>query len=168
MPETHNPYRVSLHWSASRWIERAYHDYIMRDGKTHHLTPYKVRLPRHTYGRNTGTVAVGLQGNVGATFENFGPLAITKVQIEAMCADAAVIVDTFGIPINSKHVFTHAEAALEDGYGPYQGVPDLRWDLMMLEPKRGIYTVRQARELATETGNILRRKIAWYLAKRKA
>lgn len=163
------PWRVSLHWAASMAIEKAYHTQIMRDGRALHHTPYTTRLPRHTYGRNTGTAAIGCQGMTGANFENWGKYPLTPVQIERMCAEAAVIVDAYGIPIDRDHVFTHAEAAIEDGYGPYNKsrIGDIRWDLMTLVPTRGLNTFEKCRDAAFETGNILRRKITWYAQKRK-
>jgi len=87
---------------------------------------------------------------------------LTNNQIEALCAEAANLVVQYNIPIDTDHIFTHCEAALTDGYGPYQGEPDLRWDFMILRPTVGIKTEKQAKLWASTTGRVLRTKIRWY------
>ena len=50
---------------------------------------------------------------------------------------------------------THEEAAMLDGYGPYSGDPETRWDLWYLPDSDG--TMKSG-------GDVIRGKALWYLA----
>jgi len=82
---------------------------------------------------------------------NFGSEPVTKEQIESMAAVVAIICKYAGISIES--VQTHCEAAFEDGYGPYSGDPQTRWDLWYLPDYDGSMRIG---------GNVIRGKARWY------
>lgn len=137
------PVKVYIHWTAGHYGQ-AYNDYhfcIDQDGSitnTRQLT----EVPTATYHRNTGSIAIALEGCAGAAaYANktcrLGDEPITDAQIEACAQLMAVIADVFGIPIDIEHFLTHEEAAdnidgynYHEPYGFYHGCE--RWDLIVL------------------------------------
>jgi hypothetical protein len=156
--------RLILHWTAGRYdqIFDDYHLCIDNAGLLYmptNLTDFK----SHTYKRNTGSLGIALCCGIGASAlmklgaVNFGPMPPTVMQIECMAHVVAILTQQLSIELNEKNVFTHCEAAMEDGYGPGSEDPDIRWDLWYLPdfPSRdGLFL----------GGEVLRRKAKWYQA----
>ncbi len=122
----------------------------------------------HTYHRNSHAVGIALAGMENATPDNFGPEAVTHAGIDTLLAMAAAValkydIDVEGMtsrhdasyaPVVERCVFTHAEAAVVDGYYPGMGQADCRWDLaslIALPPG-----VALSESYATIVGNALR------------
>lgn len=153
--------KVYLHWSAGRY-HQAFDDYhinIDSDGKVYMFDSDLTIKRNHTYMRNSRSVGIALCCAYGAVCNSgydadMGDYDVTSEQIETMAYIIALFVRYGGISIND--VMTHCEAAFEDGYGPYQGDPDLRWDLWWL------YDNADGRMKLG--GNVLRGKAEWYLS----
>jgi len=61
----------------------------------------------------------------------------TNAQLNAMTAEAARIAIAWGwkkSDINKSKILTHAEAAIQDGYGPGSGDSQMRWDYHYMKP----------------------------------
>jgi hypothetical protein len=156
--------RLILHWTAGRYdqIFDDYHLCIDNAGLLH-MPSNLTDLKSHTYKRNTGSLGIALCCGLGASTlkklgaVDYGPMPPTVMQIECMAHVVAILTQQLSIELNEKNVFTHCEAAMEDGYGPGSEDPDIRWDLWYLPdfPSRdGLFL----------GGEILRRKAAWYQA----
>lgn len=154
---------IFLHWSAGRYgqVYEDYHISIDYDGRIyvpdncHNLMQYRV----HTYQRNTRSVAVCLCGCYDASANNgynsnFGSEGVTQAQIEAMAAVVAKLVKYGDVPI--EQVLTHQEIASIDGYGPYSGDPQTRWDLWYLPDSAFNGELKPG-------GGVIRGKAMWYL-----
>lgn len=152
---------IYLHWTAGRYgqVYPDYHISIDYDGRIYlpnnckDLTQYRV----HTWRRNTGAVAVALCGCYDATANDgydadFGSEPVTAAQIEAMSLVVATLCKHGNIPL--RNVLTHCEAAQIDGYGPYSGDPETRWDLWYLPDYDGVMR---------PGGDVIRGKAAWYM-----
>ena len=59
------------------------------------------------------------------------------------------------MPIDRWNVLTHCEAALIDGYGPYSGDAETRWDLWYLRDSPGDGLMKPG-------GQVIRGKALWY------
>ena len=81
-----------------------------------------------------------------------GPMPVTQAQIEAMSMIVALFAKYGGVPIEC--CITHCEAAYFDGYGPYSGDPETRWDLWYLPDYDGVMK---------GGGDVIRGKARWYL-----
>ena len=79
----------------------------------------------------------------------------TTKQIEALSHLVAVLCEELEIVIDKEHIMTHEEAATIDGYGPYSGDPETRWDLWYLPDYNN--NLRKG-------GDVIRGKALWYLA----
>lgn len=151
---------VYLHWTAGHY-NQLFDDYhVLIDDKGRIFIPddnLKVKRS-HTWQRNSHSLGValcccyGAQANNGYNC-NFGDEPPTQAQIEAISAVVAVLCKYAGIPV--VNVLTHCEAAKEDGYGPYSGDPETRWDLWYLPDYDG--------EMKPG-GQVLRGKVRWYLS----
>ncbi|MPN16327.1 hypothetical protein SDC9_163666 [bioreactor metagenome] len=155
------PIKIYIHWSGGHY-QQYFNDYHINVGQngelfitTEDFNEYKL----HTYHRNSGAVAIvaACAYNAQST-NNLGPEPPTEAQIEAIAQAIAVLTRTFDIPIDNRHVMTHAEAAdnadgdsrWHEPYGPR--TTGERWDFWVIyegdEPGSG--------------GNILRGKGVWY------
>ena len=154
---------VYLHWSAGRYgqVYEDYHVSIDYDGRIYFpdndgdFTVFR----EHTWKRNTGSVGIALCGCFDATANNgincdFGSNPVTQSQIEIMSWLVAMFVRYAGVDMDS--VLTHCEAAFRDGYGPYSGDPETRWDLWFL-PDSG----KNGKMMPG--GDTIRGKAQWYL-----
>lgn len=63
--------------------------------------------------------------------------------------------DGLDLPVDRFTVLTHCEAALLDGYGPYSGDAETRWDLWYLRDSPGDGTMKPG-------GQVIRGKALWY------
>lgn len=153
-------FNVYLHWSAGHYGQPSpkYHINIGPDGEIIISTDDMAAVLEHTWRRNTGALGVTMNCCAFATSENLGNPHLldgltgealdakidelnaeqipyeppTAAQIETMAAICAVAAAEFGWEIDCPPIWTHAEIATEDGYGPGQGDPDTRWDLLFL------------------------------------
>ena len=162
--------KLYLHWTAGRY-EQVFDDYHISIGKTG--TIYLscddfTELKAHTWHRNTGAIGITLCcgylafliGGEPLPIINFGPEPPTQLQIESMAQVIAVISHGLGLEISYENVKTHAEAAIEDGYGPYGEDPDLRWDLWYIPDLPSTFSLKPG-------GEVLRGKALWYANKIK-
>lgn len=127
------PVRTYLHWTAGQYFTsfNDYHFNIDGDGEIIYTRPID-NVPRATYRRNTGSIAITMCCCYDGTPDDLGDYPPTDAQIEAMARMMSVIAEVFEIPIDGEHFMTHGEAADIDGYGLYSGDPDCRWDLQIL------------------------------------
>jgi hypothetical protein len=159
---------IVLHWTAGDYeaVFSAYHfclrgvsDVVvvqthdvranMRDLGPDPAAPYAA----HTSGRNSYALGVAVCGMGGATPADFGAFPLSDVQIDALAVVAARLATVYAIP--ARAIFTHAEAAVEDGYFGADG-DDVRWDIARLEPRPERLVPSEARA----TGDVLRARIA--------
>lgn len=132
-----NPVVVYWHWTAGDpyTVYDDYHFCIRGDGEIVNSKPLE-EIPAATWHRNTGSIAIALCCCEDAVAyrdpwgADLGDAPPTDAQIESLAMLSAAIADVFGIPINSDHFLTHAEAADMDGYGP--ATTCQRWDLAVL------------------------------------
>jgi len=151
----------TLHWSATEWdwCKRKHYQLIINYDPEHkQAVPRKLHnytdfSPQHTWMRNTNNIGIACAclGGEDVGESNFGEWPLMSVQIEEMCRCAAEISLLKRMTIDDWR--THAEYAIEDGYFGE------RWDLAILKP--GTAT----KESAKKNGDLLRRKIAWYMAR---
>src|SRR5271166_1334516 len=115
----------------------------------------------HTAGRNGHGFGVALAGMLGAAPDNFGAEPIEAHQLEVMCAVVAAVALKYEIDtMDPQAVYTHAEAAIRDGYFPgdpaVAGMPEsgppYRWDLERFEAS----AAPLSKEGAVARANILR------------
>ncbi len=153
---------IYLHWTAGRYSEiyPDYHLSIDYNGRIY--APYDNldlnQYRQHTWLRNSNAVGIALCGAYGAIANHgydadMGDYPITDAQIEAISVVVAILCKYSGIPI--ENVLTHCEAALEDGYGPYSGDPETRWDLWYLRDSSD--------GQVKGGGDIIRGKALWYM-----
>lgn len=154
--------RVYLHWTAGRYDE-AYNDYhlcIDGDGKVYITCSSFVDRLSHTWRRNSRSLGVALCCAYGAEANegynsNLGKYPPTKKQIETLSKLVQVICDNVGLDITPDTVKTHCEIATIDGYGPYSGDPQTRWDLWYIPD------YINGGELV-DGGSLIRGKAVWY------
>jgi hypothetical protein len=112
-------------------------------------------------GRNSHGVAASISAMAGARPSAFGDAPIDAAQVEFLCAAAGALCAKYGIDARAAEAcYTHAEAALWDGY--FGTGDDERWDLCVLEPTNAGGDALAA--LAPRTGDRLRARIAAYAA----
>lgn len=109
---------IYLHWAVSGYngTFKDYHYNIHGDGKIV-KTGEDTDLKEHTYMRNTGAVGISVSAMLQATpacykdiLGSTCPTPIKQAQLEAMAQLIADLSKKYGIPIDIKHVMTHAEA----------------------------------------------------------
>ena len=157
---------IYLHWSAGRYgqIYPDYHISIDADGRIY--LPYNCKdltvKREHTWHRNSRAIGIALcacsdaKANSGWNCD-LGTQPVTSAQIEAMALVVATICTHAGVPLN--HVLTHCEAAIRDGYGPYSGDPQTRWDLWYIPDSAYNDELRAG-------GEVIRGKAQWYINNR--
>lgn len=113
-------------------------------------------------GRNSHGVGASIAAMSDASPASFGDAPIDAVRIEFLCAGAGALCAKYAIDAHVPDAcYTHAEAALWDGY--FGTGDDERWDLCVLEPTNADRDVLAA--LAPRTGDRLRARIAGYAAR---
>lgn len=158
-------HKIYLHWTAGHYGQYFddYHLNIDKDGQIYLTCRDLGELKAHTWHRNTGAIGITLCcgylafliGGEPLPIINFGPEPPTQLQIESMAQVIAVISHGLGLEISYENVKTHAEAAIEDGYGPYGEDPDLRWDLWYIPDLPSTFSLKPG-------GEMLRGKALWY------
>lgn len=155
------PVKIYAHWTAGHYGQffDDYHISIDADGGVYTaVEDFNTLLP-HTYRRNSGAISVALCCAYAAvSAQDLGQEPPTEVQVEALAQVLAVLAAALSLPIDIKHVLTHAEAADNlDGddrwhtpYGPGSTVE--RWDLWVIN----------AGDTPGSGGGIIRGKAVWY------
>ena len=149
--------QIYLHWTAGRYgqLYDDYHFNIDADGTVYRTSSSLSQYKSHTWRRNSGSIAVALCCGLGAQANHgydadLGQFAPTAVQT------VALLVTALGLQLTIDTVMTHCEAALLDGYGPYSGDAETRWDLWYMRDSPGDGQMKPG-------GDILRGKARWYL-----
>ena len=153
--------RIYLHWTAGHYgqVYDHYHLSIDRNGQIYVTCNTLMDIKDHTWQRNHGAIGIALCCGVNADCWNptrlaawdvdtayeaphkpqpdaalvdFGPEPPTSDQVEAMARIVAILCDELYLPIDEDTVMTHCEAAFQDGYGPGDDDPEMRWDLWFL------------------------------------
>lgn len=143
--------RVYWHWTAGRYGQ-FWSDYpinIDEDGSIYisdvedingdglvtiaDIDGEDIEATEATWRRNSRSTAIGCLCMMGATTKNFGAMPLTHAQIESSARVMAILSLALNLPLTYDCFRTHCEQALEDGYGPYSGDPQVRWDGWMLE-----------------------------------
>lgn len=153
--------KIFLHWSAGHYgqVYGDYHITIDYDGNIYfpdNCDDLTVRR-EHTWQRNSRSIGICVAGCFDACANSgynltMGSEPVTKSQIEVMALIVAYICKYADIDI--KDVYTHCEIARIDGYGPYSGDPETRWDLWYLPDTDG--TMKPG-------GDVIRGKAVWYM-----
>ena len=99
--------------------------------------------------------ALGAQANSGYDAD-MGSYAPTAAQTDKLAQVVAVLVQGLALDASPEVVITHCEAALADGYGPYSGDPETRWDLWYMRDSPGDGVMKPG-------GDVMRGKAQWYL-----
>jgi len=138
--------QIYLHWTAGRYgqLYDDYHFNIDADGSVYQTCTQLTELKSHTWHRNTGAIGIAL-----------GKFPPTPQQIDAAGKLVAKLAQGLNIPIDRWNVLTHCEAALIDGYGPYSGDAETRWDLWYLRDSPGDGAMKPG-------GQVIRGKALWY------
>lgn len=154
--------QLYLHWTAGRYGELYdyYHFNIDADGSIYHTCALLTDHKPHTWHRNSGSVGIALCCSFGALPHHgydtdFGSYPPTPQQIDAAAKLVARLTDGLDLPVDRFTVLTHCEAALLDGYGPYSGDAETRWDLWYLRDSPGDGTMKPG-------GQVIRGKALWY------
>lgn len=154
--------QLYLHWTAGRYGELYddYHFNIDADGSIYHTCALLTDHKPHTWHRNSGSVGIALCCAFVALPHHgydtdFGSYPPTPQQIDTAAKLVARLADGLDLPVDRFTVLTHCEAALLDGYGPYSGDAETRWDLWYLRDSPGDGTMKPG-------GQVIRGKALWY------
>ena len=154
--------QIYLHWTAGRYgqLYDDYHFNIDADGSIYQTCTQLTELKSHTWHRNTGAIGIALCCACSALPHNgrdteFGKFPPTPRQIDAAGKLVAKLAQGLNIPIDRGNVLTHCEDALIDGYGPYSGDAETRWDLWYLRDSPGDGAMKPG-------GQVIRGKALWY------
>lgn len=157
--------QIYLHWTAGRYgqVYDDYHLNIDADGTVYCTCDSLIEQKSHTWRRNSGSIGIALCGGLGAQANHgydaeLGPFAPTAAQTDKLAQMLALLAVKLDLGIEPGTVMTHCEAALCDGYGPYSGDPQTRWDLWYMRDSPGDGTMKPG-------GQVLRGKALWYLAR---
>ena len=136
--------QIYLHWAGTPYnaAPSVYNSIAKGDGTLVRSHAYGAGGLRHTYGRNSRGVglsiaAMGVKGGKWSEKRAWKEFPPTNAQLNAMTAEAARIAIAWGwkkSDISKSKILTHAEAALQDGYGPGSGVSQMRWDYHYMNP----------------------------------
>lgn len=96
------------------------------------VTGGTVPYAAHTAGRNSYALGVAICGMRDATPSDFNAFPLTDDALDFACRVVREACAFYGIPVDSRHVRTHAEAALEDGY--FGAGDEQRWDIARFVP----------------------------------
>jgi len=153
--------KIYLHWTAGPYDVpfSDYHLNIDNEGIVYKTCRALTDKKEHTWHRNTGAVGLALccceDATANAGYDaDFGVYPPTAEQIEMLSQLVAVLCPELGLEINKDTVMTHEEAAMIDGYRPYSGDPETRWDLWYLPDSDGGMRLG---------GDVIRGKAIWYL-----
>ena len=154
--------QIYLHWTAGRYgqVYDDYHLNIDADGTVYRTSSSLAQYKSHTWRRNSGSVAVALCCGLGAQANHgydadLGQFAPTAAQTDKLAQVVAVLAKGLELSLQPSNVMTHCEAALLDGYGPYSGDAETRWDLWYMRDSPGDGVLRYG-------GLVLRGKALWY------
>ena len=154
--------QIYLHWTAGSYgqLYDDYHFNIDADGSIYQTCTQLTERKSHTWHRNTGAIGIALCCACGALPHNgrdteFGKFPPTPRQIDAAGKLVAALAQGLNIPIDRWNVLTHCETALIDGYGPYSGDAETRWDLWYLRDSPGDGAMKPG-------GQVIRGKALWY------
>ena len=154
--------RRNCDWTAGRYgqLYDDYHCNIDSDGSIYQTCTQLTELKNHTWQRNTGAIGIALCCAQGAlphsgTDTEFGSSPPTAQQIDAAGKLVAQLTQGLSLPIDRWTVLTHCEAALIDGYGPFSGDAETRWDLWYLRDSPGDGMMKPG-------GQVIRGKALWY------
>ncbi|MDR1701324.1 MAG: N-acetylmuramoyl-L-alanine amidase [Sporomusaceae bacterium] len=152
------PKKVIMHWTAGNYtnVFNDYHACIKGDGELYFTTDNMAEVLEHTWRRNTGNIGLALCCAAGAVFPDKFPKGFepTVAQIETLAETMAILAKEFNLSITKDVFMTHTEIAIIDGYGPYSGDSETKWDLFLLKDSDGYYK---------PGGEVLRGKANWYL-----
>lgn len=159
--------QLYLHWTAGRYGEYYddYHLNIDADGTVYCTCTELQQYKAHTWQRNSGSIGIalccglGAQANSGSDAD-LGDFAPTAAQIDKLAQVVALLSCKLGLPLTAAAVMTHCEAAFSDGYGPYSGDVETRWDLWYVRDSPGDGVMRPG-------GQVLRGKALWYLSRQR-
>lgn len=136
---------IYLHWSGGSYnsVPNAYNTVVTGDGDVKHVHEYTKSGLAHTWRRNSRGVGLGIaamgvksgEWNERQAWKDYPP---TPKQLGALTLEAARLAISWGWNRSEieRRVITHAEAALQDGYGPGSGDAEMRWDFHYLDPNR--------------------------------
>ena len=169
------PVRLYLHWTACGYWNKFndYHINIDGDGKIFFSTDDFAERLAHTYMRNSGAVGIALCCcDNSSTPNGFGNCPPTIAQVDTMEQVIAVLTKALNIPIDIRHVMTHAEIADAQGddegysdglYGPIYGDYN-KWDLLSCEADYPAINIKSYDD-PHNGGNIIRAKAKEYRMK---
>jgi len=136
--------QIYLHWAGTPYnaAPSVYNSIAKGDGTLVRNHAYGAGGLGHTYGRNSRGVglsiaAMGVKGGKWSEKRAWKEFPPTNAQLNAMTAEAARIAIAWGwkkSDISKSKILTHAEAALQDGYGPGSGDSQMRWDYHYMNP----------------------------------
>ena len=136
--------QIYLHWAGTPYnaAPSVYNSIAKGDGTLVRSHAYGAGGLGHTYGRNSRGVglsiaAMGVKGGKWSEKRAWKEFPPTNAQLNAMTAEAARIAIAWGwkkSDISKSKILTHAEAALQDGYGPGSGDSQMRWDYHYMNP----------------------------------
>jgi hypothetical protein len=160
---------IVLHWTAGdyRTVYPAYHFCVALDDagepivcatRDLALNARDVRTgdaeyAAHVAGRNSFACGLAVCGMARAAPHDFGPFPLRDDMLDGLCRIAAALCAQYGIAIEPHAVFTHAEAAIADGY--FGAGENERWDIARLAPASSPLVAAEAREI----GDALRERI---------
>ena len=150
---------VYLHWTGGddSTIYDAYHLCIARRAagwrvvlsrdprdNMHDVTGNAARAyAAHTAGRNSYALGVAVCAMRDASPSDFGPFPLCEDALGLACRVVAEACAFYGIAVDARHVRTHAEAAVEDGY--FGCAHDQRWDVARFVPSAEPLIAAEAR-----------------------
>ena len=159
--------QIYLHWTAGRYgqVYDDYHLNIDADGTIYCTCSSLTEQKSHTWKRNRSSIGIALCCGLGAQANHgydadLGQFAPTAVQTDKMAQTVALLVTALGLQLTIDTVMTQCEAALLDGYGPYSGDAETRWDLWYMRDSPGDGQMKPG-------GDIVRGKARWYLEHQK-
>jgi len=136
--------QIYLHWAGTPYnaAPSVYNSIAKGDGTLVRSHAYGAGGLAHTAGRNSRGVglsiaAMGVKGGKWSEKRAWKEFPPTNAQLNAMTAEAARIAIAWGwkkSDISKSKILTHAEAALQDGYGPGSGDSQMRWDYHYMNP----------------------------------
>ena len=140
----HRIAQIYLHWTAGRYgqVYDDYHLNIDADG---------------TIYCTCSSCGLGAQANHGYDAD-LGQFSPTAAQTDKLAQVVAVLAKGLELSLQPSNVMTHCEAALLDGYGPYSGDVETRWDLWYMRDSPGDGVLRYG-------GLVLRGKALWYYSR---